>query len=82
MARGFESKSVADQQESAQDRRRPRERDKAKTAAEQTRAARLRQLELARADIQRRLALAVAPAHRQMLERALSALQDDFRALQ
>ncbi len=82
MARGFESKSVADQQESAQDRRRPRERDQAKTAAEQTRAARLRQLELARADIQRRLALAVAPAHRQMLERALSALQDDFRALQ
>ena len=82
MARGFESKSVADQQESAQDRRRPRERDQAKTAAEQSRAARLRQLELARADIQRRLALAVAPAHRQMLERALSALQDDFRALQ
>jgi hypothetical protein len=82
MARGFESKSVADQQESAQDRRRPRERDKAGTAADQTRAARLRQLELARADIERRLTVAEAPAHRQMLERALSALQDDLRALQ
>ncbi len=82
MARGFESKSVADQQESAQDRRRPREREKAKTAADQTRVARLRQLELARADVERRLAVAEAPAHRQMLERALSALQNDLRSLE
>jgi hypothetical protein len=82
MARGFESKSVADQQESAQDLRRPREAEKAKTAADSTRAARLRQLQLARADVERRLAVAVVPAHRQMLERALSALQDDFRALE
>jgi hypothetical protein len=49
---------------------------------DQTRLARVRRLELARADIERRLALATVPALRQTLERALRALQDDLRALQ
>jgi len=44
-------------------------------------AARKRRLELARADVERRLATASAEAHRQMLERALRALDDDIAAL-
>jgi hypothetical protein len=44
-------------------------------------AARRRRLELARADVERRLAAVSVPAHRQMLERALQALDDDIAAL-
>jgi len=77
MARGFESKSVADQQESAQARatRRPGK------AVDPVLAARKRRLELARADVERRLATATVPAHRQMLERALRALDGDIGSL-
>ena len=51
MARGFESKSVADQQESAQAEPAPRDK-----ATEPARAARRkRRLELSRADVLRRL---------------------------
>ena len=78
MARGFESKSVADQQESAQDRRRG---PAPEGTPDPARIARKRQLELARADVERRLRAAVAPAHRQMLERALRALVDHSAAL-
>ncbi len=79
MARGFESKAVADQQESAQDRKRGRSRDSKQP--DPAVLARRRQLELARADVERRLTAAVAPAHRQMLERALGALLDELAAL-
>ena len=77
MARGFESKSVADQQESAEARamRRPGK------AVDPVLAARKKRLELARADVERRLAVVSVPAHRQMLERALQALDDDIAAL-
>ena len=77
MARGFESKSVADQQENAAARpvRSP------DGALDPALASRRRGLELARADIERRLAVAVAPAHRQMLERALRALLDEIESL-
>jgi hypothetical protein len=78
MARGFESKAVADQQESAQARPPRRLDDEPPDPAG---LARRRRLELARADIERRLKLAVAPAHRQMLERALRALSQDIDAL-
>ena len=77
MARGFESKSVADQQEAAQERRRAPKAG----APDPERVAQRRRLELARVDIERRLAVAVAPAHRQMLERALRALGDELAAL-
>jgi hypothetical protein len=77
VARGFESKSVADQQESAADRR-PR---RSGPAIDPALAARKRRLELARADVERRLATASVEAHRQMLERALRALDDDIAAL-
>lgn len=78
MARGFESKAVADQQESALARGSRRRSDESPDPAD---LARRRRLELARADIERRLKLAVAPAHRQMLERALRALTQDIDAL-
>jgi hypothetical protein len=78
MARGFESKAVADQQESAAQRRRAGPRD---ATPDPERLARRRRLELARVDFERRLAAAVAPAHRQMLERALRALDDELAAL-
>jgi hypothetical protein len=76
MARGFESKSVADQQESAQARRDRQPH----TSVDPTLASRKR-LALARADVARRLATASVPAHRQMLERALRALDHDLELL-
>ena len=76
MARGFESKSVADQQESADSlTRTPREDLDPATLT------RRRRLELARADISRQIAMARAQAHREMLERALAALDKDLAAL-
>jgi hypothetical protein len=77
MARGFESKLVADQQESARAETPPRD-DGAPDAAL---LARKRRLELSRADVKRRLALARVDAHRQMLERALRALDDEIASL-
>ena len=78
MARGFESKAVADQQENAEERRRALRKE---GAVDPERLARRRRLELAKADVERRLAVAVAPAHRQMLERALRAVVSDLAAL-
>ena len=77
MARGFESKSVADQQESAQAQ--PPARDDA--PPDPALLAKRRRLELSRADIKRRLGLARVDAHRQMLERALRALDDEIASL-
>jgi len=77
MARGFESKAVADQQESAQAPRPPREDAPPDTAQ----LARRRRLEMSVVDIKRRLGLAHADAHRQMLERALRALDDEIASL-
>ena len=78
MARGFESKSVTDQQESAEQRSQAPPKDR---TIDPARLARRRQLELARVDVERRLASAVAAPHRQMLERALRALDTDLAAL-
>ncbi len=77
MARGFESKSVADQQETAQAQ--PPARDDA--PPDPALLAKKRRLELSRADVKRRLGLAHADAHRQMLERALRALDDEIASL-
>jgi hypothetical protein len=77
MARGFESKAVADQQESSQQA--PASREGA--LPDTTLLARRRRLELSRIDIVRRLSLAHAEAHRQMLERALRALDDEIQSL-
>jgi hypothetical protein len=77
MARGFDSKAVADQQESASAPTPARDDTPADTAS----LAKRRRLELSRADVKRRLATAQAPAHRQMLERALVALEDEIASL-
>jgi hypothetical protein len=77
MARGFESKAVADQQES---------REAARPAGDPVeidaaRLSRRRTLELSRTDVVRRLASSPAKAHRQMLERALAALDAEIASL-
>jgi len=71
VARGFESKSVADQQEAAQDKR--------KSAEPPT--ARRRTLELARVDVQRRLDTAGSDSYREMLKRTLAALDKELAEL-
>jgi hypothetical protein len=77
MARGFESKSVADQQEAAQAPRASRDEDARPPAL----LARRRLLELSRIDVERRLALAQAPALRQTLEGALRAIDAELSRL-
>jgi hypothetical protein len=71
MARGFESKSVADQQEQAA----------APGKVQEPVPTRLRRLELSRADVQRRLETATADAHKEMLRRALEAVDEEIASL-
>jgi hypothetical protein len=77
MARGFESKAVADQQEAAQ----TPQPGKDPNQVDSTRLARRRTLELSRADVLRRLETAQAEAHREMLRRALAALDAEIASL-
>ncbi len=77
MARGFESKSVAAQQELA-DAPSPEQLQEEKEARLRTRR---RRLELSRADVQRRLEAAQATPHREMLRRALDALDEEILSL-
>jgi hypothetical protein len=72
MARGFESKSVADQQEATFNPRPP---------AERVQSAQRRSLELARIDVERRLGAATSEPLRQMLQRALTDVDARIRAL-
>jgi hypothetical protein len=72
MARGFESKSVADQQEAAMNPR---------PVSEKGTDPQRRSLELARTDVARRLEGATSSAHREMLQRALSDLDERLRRL-
>jgi hypothetical protein len=76
MARGFESKSVASQQDE-RDQPTPERSPIGDPAV----LARRRRLELGRADVLRQLQTAHAAGHRQMLERALAALDKDLDAL-
>jgi len=71
MARGFESKSVEEQQAEAKRESVPGQ----PLTAEQTEARRRRDgLVLSRTNIKSRLEVATTPAHRQMLENALADL--------
>lgn len=81
MARGWESKAV-EEQLNARD---ARGRDDAKEAKRLSDAERIRQselgsLQLSRSRIASQLARATNPAHRQMLERALAALDEQIGA--
>ncbi len=78
MARGFESKSVADQQESALAAPRPaREGSSLDPLVLQKR----RGLELGRADVLRRMETASADGHRQVLKKALDAIDKELKRL-
>jgi hypothetical protein len=75
MARGFDNKSVADEQENG---------SPSSKGANDEKAARLyrrRKLELSRKDVERRLEAARAEPHREMLRRALAALDEEIASL-
>ena len=76
MARGFESKMVEFQQEEAA---RGRATAPSLTPDEKARQVQRQGLELARARAAADLARATAPAHRQMLEQAIAALDQQLR---
>jgi hypothetical protein len=76
MARGFESKSVADQQDQA-DPPFPGRREEIDPVV----VVKRRRLELALADVRRKIESAQAEGHRQMLRRAEAALEKDLKAL-
>ena len=79
MARGFDSKFVEAQQEEAA---RPKPAGaEAMTAEERAAAQRRRTLELTRTRTERDLSRATAPAHREMLQQALAALDRELEAL-
>ena len=77
MARGFESKSVADQQESALATPRPSKERNLDPLVQQTR----RGLELGRADVLRQMETARADGHRQVLKKALDAIDKELKRL-
>jgi hypothetical protein len=85
MARGWESKAVEAQQSEA-DRRSAREKSTdrrvAPTSEDVTRHARREALRLARNRAAADLCAATRPAHRQMLEQALTALDEQLRDLE
>lgn len=76
MARGFESKAIANQQESAREAKSAREED-----GEAGVQLKRRRLELARADVLGRLESARAEAHKEMLRRALEAVEKELARL-
>lgn len=77
MARGFESKMVEFQQEEAA---RAKSQNAPLSADEQARQARRAGLTLARARAAADLERATIPAHRQMLEQAIAALDEQLRS--
>ena len=66
MARGFESKAVADQQEARE----------AKPVRADVVQPDVKRLQLARADVEQRLRTATSGPHREMLQRALAAIDE------
>lgn len=78
MARGFESKSVEAQQEEAA---RGKVSAPEVSPEEQRAQAHRRTLELARTRVRIDLSRATAPAHKQMLEQAIAALDQQLEAL-
>jgi hypothetical protein len=78
MARGWESKNVESQQEEAS---RARKQPRALSPEEQVRQVKREGLELARARALSDLERAVAPAHRQMLEQTVEAIEAQLRDL-
>ena len=80
MARGFESKDVEYQQAEAQAQR-GKSQNRALTPEERDAQASRRSLELALSRARADWAAATSPAHRQMLEQAIAALEEQLRAV-
>ena len=80
MARGFESKSVEFQQEEAQ-RRRDQKKERPLSEEERVRNQRRLTLELARVRTAADLSRVAVPAQREMLERAIAALDAELGKL-
>lgn len=81
MARGWESKAVADQMEAAEERERRRQQPDDLSPEERSRLERLESLRLSRARTLNQLEHATRRAHREMLQRTLSALEAEIEAL-
>ena len=81
MARGWESKAVEDQIEQANERARRQESLEDLSPEEQARRERLESLRLSRARTLAQLESATRPAHRQMLQRTLRALEAEMEDL-
>jgi hypothetical protein len=78
MARGFESKDVEYQQAEAQAQR-GKSRNRALTREERDAQATRRSLELALSRARADWVAATSPAHRQMLEQAIAALEEQLQ---
>ncbi len=81
MARGWESKAVADQQEEADERARRDALTAAMSPAERARRERIESLKLSRARTLEQLERATRPAHREMLNRTLRSLEAEMDEL-
>jgi hypothetical protein len=81
VARGWESKAVADQQEEADERAFRNSETAAMSPAERARRERLESLKLSRARTLDQLERAKRPAHREMLNRTLRALEAEMDEL-
>jgi hypothetical protein len=81
MARGWESKAVADQIDEADQRALQQESLDDLSPEERARRERLESLRLSRAHTLTQLERATRPAHRQMLQRTLRALEAEMEEL-
>jgi GTP1/Obg family GTP-binding protein len=80
MARGWESKAVADQQEAADERARRQRAPEELSPVERERRGRLESLMLSRTRTLDQLEQATRPAHREMLQRTLRALEAEIES--
>lgn len=78
MARGWESKSVADQIEDEESRLAERPADELRSPEARLRRQHLESLSLSRSRTIAQLERATSPAYRQMLERALQTLEQEI----
>lgn len=82
MARGWESKAVEDQMNEAEERaRRKQKAEEELSSEERARRERLDSLQLSKAHTLAQLERATRPAHRQMLQRTLRALEAEIDTL-
>jgi hypothetical protein len=81
MARGWESKAVADQMEAADERAQARPTQAELSPAERARHERLESLRLSRARTLDQLEHATRRPHREMLQRTLRALEAEIEEL-